>query len=1374
MKILTSAPNYCIDVKKFGAKGDGATDDRAAITLAVTSAVALGLPLRFGPGTYVISKYIDFADIYNGIRIYGDGGPIIRYPSNDTSRTSDGADGPAKDNIAAKAGFIFRRCQNVVLEGLTFWGSALFGTPGDVSNLTSINVGAAIKPYNCQGMRVRNCADLVGGGAFFTQDDQSDTAGTGDSLATVGTTVTLTDAAHLFRAGMTGRYITISGATHPAHNGTFRVVSVPSSPSSGGFPTTLTYVNPAASAAIDETASFTWSVNDADQDTIVENCIIRSRSYNCTGSYGTFRNCYVDRPGIPDLVGSGDRFDFEPTTGVVTLTDNAGNFRPYHNGKQIKVQGASSAGNNTGTNAAWTVTYISSTQISYVNASGVTEIFAKPPATSSRTCLYWIIGGEKTGIGAGAAALTRVSAAGTGDSIAINTPSSGISTLTDSAGSFTSDMIGMPLKLSGTVGSKNNGTAAILTVSGGGTIVTYAQPSTAANETSAFTWTVEYTCLTAATASFTADDDYKQLRVKNATSAANNGAWIARYKSSTQLNFQNIAGVTETYSGMWALDGYNSWKDVDNNTHGSSHAFYVFGSRRGCTFENNQLRNVRTTCFKASGSGTSGLRDIMVRGNYARDCSAFAVMGADDATPHTGFMIVDNLIRDNSTGCQGWNDGGSISFLGSRNVTIANNQWRWTRNATNAVDGVGVGLVTVVSASRYVAGQSQPLEDLTIIGNKMSGDSFATTGPSLFNTAISVNGCGLLSKYATAGVVANITATFTAAVTDICTQSAHGYRTGDGPFQLTTTGTLPSPLTVATDYYIIFVSSSTFKLATSFANAVAGTAVDITTTGTGVQTIKSPNVKFTDSTNGLFSQEEVNKQIVLTGYSGGNDGTYTIASVDSGGTFLTYRNTTGAAGSGGTYRINRLVADGGGGSMCQIRNNEIRDIASNGITTSNCINPAISGNIFSNLLNNIVSDGDATPMIYNNSQVGAATTNGQIQLGNGATSTAQAYPSWPCVWDNFTSPQSLGISTGARGFGVGVNGSQTYVDHPLLGKSGKVQPTGALEEVVFPYGSLPVDGDTLTLGGTTITYKKSAPGASQFNTFNNDAGGNRSILTAIATDCGGGGVYTATDYGAAYHDSTGASFDVITGHIRVRKVAQTTGNDGTFSAASNTLNPTFLPILFNTNANTSCKSKGAGSTGPVADKLVIWSPLAKYEAGTVNLVADNTAARQLLAGDRKATGTITCTTKANYVDTDFMTIGDGINVAKVYEFDTAGDGVTAGRIQVNISASTTAADVATVLATAITANQPAITVSRNTGVLTLTHNFSGPGTNITITENVANAGHTVSGFTGGTTGGYRRIVNSQAVATHDEVDSGANVVVQTGTSLGTEEFRWTL
>ena len=55
--------------------------------------------------------------------------------------------------------------------------------------------------------------------------------------------------------------------------------------------------------------------------------------------------------------------------------------------------------------------------------------------------------------------------------------------------------------------------------------------------------------------------------------------------------------------------------------------------------------------------------------------------------------------------------------------------------------------------------------------------------------------------------------------------------------RLTTTTTLPAPLATATDYYVIRMSDGTFELATTYANALVGTQINITDAGTGTHTI---------------------------------------------------------------------------------------------------------------------------------------------------------------------------------------------------------------------------------------------------------------------------------------------------------------------------------------------------------------------------------------------------------------------------------------------------------------------------------------------------------------------------------------------------------
>lgn len=83
---------------------------------------------------------------------------------------------------------------------------------------------------------------------------------------------------------------------------------------------------------------------------------------------------------------------------------------------------------------------------------------------------------------------------------------------------------------------------------------------------------------------------------------------------------------------------------------------------------------------------------------------------------------------------------------------------------------------------------------------------------------------------------------FTCATTDICTTAtAHGFTTGLKT-QVSTTTTLPTGLSGSTDYFPIVLSSTTFSLATSLANAQAGTVIDITGAGSGTHTITPTSI----------------------------------------------------------------------------------------------------------------------------------------------------------------------------------------------------------------------------------------------------------------------------------------------------------------------------------------------------------------------------------------------------------------------------------------------------------------------------------------------------------------------------------------------------
>lgn len=80
------------------------------------------------------------------------------------------------------------------------------------------------------------------------------------------------------------------------------------------------------------------------------------------------------------------------------------------------------------------------------------------------------------------------------------------------------------------------------------------------------------------------------------------------------------------------------------------------------------------------------------------------------------------------------------------------------------------------------------------------------------------------------------------AANDTITEAAHGLQTGD-VVQFTTTGTLPSALSLSTNYYVIRTSSSLFKVATTAANAEQGTAIDLAADGSGTHTATSQEVQ---------------------------------------------------------------------------------------------------------------------------------------------------------------------------------------------------------------------------------------------------------------------------------------------------------------------------------------------------------------------------------------------------------------------------------------------------------------------------------------------------------------------------------------------------
>lgn len=122
---------------------------------------------------------------------------------------------------------------------------------------------------------------------------------------------------------------------------------------------------------------------------------------------------------------------------------------------------------------------------------------------------------------------------------------------------------------------------------------------------------------------------------------------------------------------------------------------------------------------------------------------------------------------------------------------------------------------------------------VTILSDSQSSEFAAPSNL----TGVEIKGGSGVGVLIAATVTTPSAGTFTAAVSDICTKASHGFKTGLKVQVSNSGGALPTGLSAATDYFVIYLSASTFSLASSLVLAQAGTAIDISGTGSGTQTI---------------------------------------------------------------------------------------------------------------------------------------------------------------------------------------------------------------------------------------------------------------------------------------------------------------------------------------------------------------------------------------------------------------------------------------------------------------------------------------------------------------------------------------------------------
>lgn len=162
-------------------------------------------------------------------------------------------------------------------------------------------------------------------------------------------------------------------------------------------------------------------------------------------------------------------------------------------------------------------------------------------------------------------------------------------------------------------------------------------------------------------------------------------------------------------------------------------------------------------------------------------------------------------------------------------------------NANALLSLSGAAEVFITALAEDITQLSGGSGALIYLGSNLAASTGGNT-PTLFDTAsfndsVQPADTGGLQRF-WLGADKTMTVASTAAGVETLTITSHGLTTGEGPLLFTNSGGgLPGGISAATKYWAIVADANTISLATSRANALAGTKVDITSNGTGTHTL---------------------------------------------------------------------------------------------------------------------------------------------------------------------------------------------------------------------------------------------------------------------------------------------------------------------------------------------------------------------------------------------------------------------------------------------------------------------------------------------------------------------------------------------------------
>lgn len=177
---------------------------------------------------------------------------------------------------------------------------------------------------------------------------------------------------------------------------------------------------------------------------------------------------------------------------------------------------------------------------------------------------------------------------------------------------------------------------------------------------------------------------------------------------------------------------------------------------------------------------------------------------------------------------------------------------------SGATSGTDVELL-VATAINALSGFTAVITtaDSTTHMNCTAVNAGVVTAPTVYSKAGAAGTGSITKSVTTPGTASKVNI-----ATDQVTITAHGQVLGSKG-QMTTSSALPTGLSTSTDYFIIVIDANTVQFATSLANAVAGTAIDLTNAGVGTQTF-TPTTSTSNVIKAQFSMDGVNGTDITT------------------------------------------------------------------------------------------------------------------------------------------------------------------------------------------------------------------------------------------------------------------------------------------------------------------------------------------------------------------------------------------------------------------------------------------------------------------------------------------------------------------------------